>query len=1243
MKSWNMAKYLSACVDSRLIVLCFLSLGGVLVAHDQQTTGSISGTVKDDQGASEGQTILNYSEAYMRLMRSMLAILCGHTRSCILSISALMIPIGSTLLVPMRTFAQQADQGAITGTVVDPGGSVVANVTVTITQVDTAFTVIEKTNESGVYVAAPLNIGQYSVTCAAPGFKTVTQVGLMLNVNSRLGVNCHLEVGQVTQSVTVQASDQSLLQTDESSTGQVFSSKTINETPLNQRNYVFIAQLAAGVAQTPPNVSRGQGNGDFDANGQRPDQNNFILDGVDNNSSAIDFLNGASYVIRPPPDALAEFKVQTSDYSAELGHSAGAVLNASLKSGTNAFHGDVWEYLRNDVLDARSFMAAPGPIPEYRQNQFGATIGGPIVRNHLFFFGDFEANRIIIGNTGLYSVPTPLMRQGNLTELLSPALTGQPQATLLYQPGSGGTQLLTCNGLQNVYCTSQLNTLAVKLLNLLPQPNVNNGRTYNNFSTNLNEINNVAQWDGRLDWNATAKDQAFARLSVSNNPFNVPVPFGPLDGGGYGSDGSNRLKSENLELSETHVFSPRLSNELRFSFEYGAYLYDDVFLNTDQAANLGLGGIPYTPGNGGLPGFQVSGISSFGTPCCLPTSEHANNSELVDDVTKVVGNHALKMGFQLQKIRSSFYQLGFPHGYPGYTGLFTSQPGVAFTGSGIADFLADYQDSNDLSIADEVDQYRWYRAGYFQDDWKVTPQLTLNLGLRYDYFQSYSEAKGRQANFVVTSAALGTGSAQYQYPRGAADTNFGASFLSIAAKDNVSIVQSGNPALATPQKLNFAPRIGFAYSVRQKMVVRGGYGIFYGGLQNGFGNNIAMSYPWALQSGFVSPTCTLGQPCQTDKLNLETGFTEQLANGPQNIPVTLPGVNTLQQNIQTPYTQSFNLSFQQAFSSSLTATVGYVGTTARHIQYNAVQHNTSYALATPGTNTQPLQPFPDFGAVRGIGFIGSSNYNSFQATLEKRYSRGLYFVAAYTWSHSLDDDQSFYTGSTPQNLALLPLSNEYGSSDWDVRNRFTLNFNYQLPVGDGQRFVNRRGILNQVVGGWRLGGTFITQTGSPFTVTPNIPTAAGGNAVALLTGNPYKGGGSPNATNPNVTCPAKVKTIQNWFNPCAFSNPLPGADIAPGQLVTAPNLVVQYLGRGKNQVYGPGFNQLNTSLFKHFPTYEGQYLEFRADIFNTYNTPVLGLPSGSINSNGGLISSASSLGANSPNGRYIQLALKYIF
>ena len=296
----------------------------------------------------------------------------GGLYACFLHTCVLMFAISATLLPSKLAFAQ-ADQGSITGTVLDPQGNAIVNADITITAVDTGFMTSMKTNDSGYYNVSPLKIGRYSVTCAAPGFKTETRSGLMLNVNDRLGVNFRLVVGQTTEQITVSATEAPLLQTEDSSTGQIVSEKVINDTPLNQRNYVFIAQLAAGVAQTPVAYGRSQVNGDFDANGVGPYQNDFILDGVDNNTSAIDFLNNASYVIKPPPDALAEFKVQTSDYSAELGHGGGAVINASLKSGTNAFHGDLWEYVRNDALNAINFKALKKP--EYRQNQFGATIG----------------------------------------------------------------------------------------------------------------------------------------------------------------------------------------------------------------------------------------------------------------------------------------------------------------------------------------------------------------------------------------------------------------------------------------------------------------------------------------------------------------------------------------------------------------------------------------------------------------------------------------------------------------------------------------------------------------------------------------------------------------------------------------------------------------------------------------------------------------------------------------------------
>jgi hypothetical protein len=451
-----------------------------------------------------------------------------------------------TLCVCWLSFAApalwaQGDQGAITGVVQDQTGAVVPEARVTLTNTDTGLVLERKANESGTYVFSPVKIGNYKVSAGAPGFQSTIRENLHLDIQQRLNVVLALQPGEISQTITVSSAGP-LLETQASAVGQVVSTETINNTPLNGRNWVYIAQLTAGVAP-PFGNTRGSGTGDFVANGQNAEQNNFILDGVDNNTSLIDFLNGSSYVMRPPPDALAEFNLQTSNYSAEFGHSAGAVMNASIKSGTNQVHGDLWEYFRNTNLDAINWNAKT--TPPYHENQFGATLGFPILKNKLFYFGDTEANRISIGNTGTYTVPTPLMRQGNFSELLNTTLTGAAQPIQLYQPGSAGAQTLSCNGQNNVFCANQLNTVATKILSMYPQPNANGGKLLNNLVENVSTLNNIYQWDQRLDWNITQKDQAFARFSYFHQIAVNNLPLGPiLDGSGYG--GSRTITSHRI-------------------------------------------------------------------------------------------------------------------------------------------------------------------------------------------------------------------------------------------------------------------------------------------------------------------------------------------------------------------------------------------------------------------------------------------------------------------------------------------------------------------------------------------------------------------------------------------------------------------------------------------------------------------------------------------------------------------------
>jgi outer membrane receptor protein involved in Fe transport len=590
-------------------------------------------------------------------------------------------------------------------------------------------------------VFSPIQIGHYTVMVSASGFQTTTQKNLTLNLGQRLNIPIKLQPGSVSQSVTVTTAPP-LLQTQESSVGQIVTTEQINDTPLNGRNWVFMVQLTPGAV---PSNSRAKGSGDFNANGLRAEQNNFILDGMDNKTITVDYLGGSSYLVSPPPDALAEFQVSTADYSAEFGHSAGAVVDASIKAGTNQIHGDIWEYWRNNILDARDFDALT--IPEFRQNLFGATLGLPIIKNRLFFFGDVQANRIAAGQPYTQSVPTALERQGNFSELLNPALTGESKPVLLYEPNSGGTKPLACNGQQNVFCQTQIDPVAQKVLSLYPLPNANGGKTFANNVQNLSQPENTFQWDVRVDYNITQKDQAFARFSYNNAMGNYAGPLGPtLDGScGEGSDCVSGLQvnyGNSFVASETHIFTPTLVNELRFGYDYGHFDTYQLNFNTNIAATLGLGGMPFGPGfkdNGGLPQLGIASIAQAGTHAYRPEEEFENEYQILDNVSETLGRHSLKLGVSLQSIRSYTLEAPSGHGAYDFSGFFTGANGRAFTGNGQADFLADQMDNGQIGPSTPFNDAQWNISGYAQDDWRVSDKLTLNLGLRYDWFEPYKE------------------------------------------------------------------------------------------------------------------------------------------------------------------------------------------------------------------------------------------------------------------------------------------------------------------------------------------------------------------------------------------------------------------------------------------------------------------------------------------------------------------------
>ncbi|MDR3410753.1 MAG: carboxypeptidase-like regulatory domain-containing protein, partial [Formivibrio sp.] len=400
-----------------------------------------------------------------------------------------------------NSFAQFLDQGAITGTVQDNTGAIIPGAVVTLESPDTGFRLTAIADASGTYVFSPIKIGNYTISASAPGFQNAVQKNITLSQGQRLDISPKLRPGAVTETVTVTDAPP-LLQTEASSVGQALSPQEIVNTPLNGRNTMFLVQLTPGAA--PAKSSRATSSGDFDANGLRPEQNNFVIDGVDNNALTMDFLSGTSYLINPPPDALAEFKVSTSNYSAEFGHSAGAVVSASIKAGTNQVHGALWEYWRNDILSAHDWTTPTIKKGEYRQNQFGATLGFPIIKNKLFLFGDAQANRIVINLAQQpISVPTLLERQGDFSELLNPAYLGGSKPQTLYEPQNNQTKM-TCNGVQNVLCPGQISALAKTILNMYPLPNTNNGYAYNNYVYDLKQPSDTFQWDMRMDWDISS-------------------------------------------------------------------------------------------------------------------------------------------------------------------------------------------------------------------------------------------------------------------------------------------------------------------------------------------------------------------------------------------------------------------------------------------------------------------------------------------------------------------------------------------------------------------------------------------------------------------------------------------------------------------------------------------------------------------------------------------------------------------
>jgi hypothetical protein len=1150
----------------------------------------------------------------------------------------------------------QKDTGGITGAVTDPSGGVVSGAKVTVRDVDRGTTTVTTTDTQGEYVVSPLKIGHYTVTIEKTGFQKTVLGPVTVDVQARPAVNAKLQVGSVSETITITTQGPQL-ETDTSDLGQVQDARTIETLPLNGRNYAQLALLSAGVGPSEPG-SRVETTYGFSSNGARSLQNNFQLDGVDNNSDLGDVLNGSSYVIQPSVDALAEFKVQTNAYSAEFGRGNGAIMNATIKSGTNGYHGDAYEFFRNDVLDAANAFDAFGRT-QYQQNQFGATFGGPILKNKLFFFGDYEGLRIRQELPQLSLVPTPAEISGNFSSFLTntPAMAvdanGNPTNQVavdcsghptyvgeIFNPRLAQTSSLNPSGYcgvpigvnaagqpTNIFPQGLIDPLAARLSALFPAPNVNiNGSNYLAEPKRSQDQNN---FDIRVDYNIGAKDALFGRFSYEEQPSFEPSPFdNALDGGAF-QDGYQNNSYRSIAISETHTFSPTTVNEFRVG--YNRINAHRLQLNYDQnvSAELGFPGVPYGPDNGGLPNMTIDdGTATIGSSGFLPSVEKQNAYVIADSFTKVHGRHSLKFGAELRFIEFTIFQPAASRGTMDFSSGFTDNPAAPTTGGeAFATFLLGVPDAGSLTNMHDVAYTRQNYGFFVQDDIRVSPKLTLNLGLRYELFTTVKAQYNELANFDFATGSL-------IVPKGQNAQ------LTPTLAALIPISRTGSPGLISPDLTNFAPRVGVAYQITPKLVLRAGYGIFYGGEESGpfsnpspgFNPPFFVTQQWA-QPCFLSAANPAGPDCSIPGLNnLSQGFPANALTDPNTPTLFSEGPN-----LPTPYVQQWHLGFQYQLPAQMLLDISYAGSHGSNLygMYNGNQAQPNEEFCTTNGNTPqncptaPRRPFPSVDAsIDTLRANDYSNYNALQVHLEKRFSDGLQFGISYTYAHALDDASSASLGSLNNGdfRDQLTPSLEYANSDFDVRHRFVASYAYELPFGQGKRFGADAGkVLNQFIGNWQIAGIVTAQTGNWFTITDavtNVSTADGGGVVGYYEVRPNVTG------NPN----AKPCVAGTLFNTCAF----------------ADNTTYFTFGNaGRNIVRGPGLQNWDFSVFKIFPVREQMHFEFRAEFFNIWNhvNPLFG-PPGAISEEPfpvefGTPQFGFPIAARDP--RFIQFALKFYF
>jgi hypothetical protein len=971
-------------------------------------------------------------------------------------------------LFAVSAFGQNI-RGTILGTVRDASGAILRGANITIRQPATGLSYEQASNDAGEFLFTQLPPGTYTVTAAQSGFKTENHENVLVEVDQRVRVDFALAVGAVTEAVNVEASAP-VINTDSATVGNVIDNKQVTELPLNGRNPLQLTLLVPGAnfgVKGSQNQTQG---GSISVNGAREQSNNFLLDGVDNNDLAIN-----QYSVAISTEAMMEFKVGASTYTAEFGRSGGAQINYVTRSGTNAYHGVLYEYLRNADLDAKNFFDKPGPIPPYKRNQFGTSLGGPIRKDKTFFFFNWESSRIRQSITKVGTVPTAAMKNGDFSALLP--------NTVIYDPNSINASGQRTPFQNNMIPKMDFSSVGLSILNLYPNPNAPNTASSGLFTSTAPLRDDFNQYTGRIDHRFSDADSLFGRYTFSDeNRLNTFDPFcaGSHNLPGYGCNTLNG--GQGFLLGEIHLFGTNKINELRLGYNRtrGGIFQQDQ--STDNSTTLGIQGTSRNLLDYGTPLISPSGYDTEGDATNLPQDRKDNTYQVTETFSWTRGKHNFKFGedfrrFQLNLLFDSSAR-GTLTFQPFYT---TAAANSNVGGNSIAELLLGdpYTTSVSRSFAginaNDVTGFRTSSIDFFaQDDWRVTTHLTLNLGIRWEYNTPVIDKYNHLATFDPTVP--------------------------------------GDLRTATPQKQNlytaskhqFAPRFGFAYTpFGDKTVFRGGYGVYWDEKLLNIHLTPALSPPFVVPLSF-NPS-TNGIP----NINLANPY-----GGTGTAPI--PSATWLESPFLNGYIQQWSFNIQRQLPQDMGLTVGYVGSKGTHLDR---QYNANLPMPSP-VFSQAKRPYPNFANITVDSASASSIYDAFQVSLEKKYSKGLSYLIGYTFSKSIDDDSSWNSAVVdPFNFHL-----ERGLSTFDTRNRFVASYTYDIPVGKGRAaLANMNAIGQAFLGGWQTNGILTVQSGNPLDPTVGLSTLTGTNS----------------GTRPDVVAGCNPNDFAHspteWFNVTCFS------------------------------------------------------------------------------------------------------------